>query len=51
MVVAVTVTIEEGAEKGVNDGEDRKVSMEWEELAPAHGHGNDPLSSWFLLNE
>lgn len=50
MVVAVTVTIEEDAEKGLNDGEDREVSMEWEKLAPAHDHGTDPLSSWFLLN-
>lgn len=45
MMVAVTVTMEEDAEKGLNDGEDRKVSMEWEELTPAHDRGNDPLSS------
>lgn len=48
MLVAVTVTIEEDAEKGLNDGVDLKVSMVWEELAPAHDPGNDPLSTWFL---
>lgn len=47
----MTVKIEEGAEKGQNDGDCREVEEKSDEAAPAHDHADDAISSWFLLTE